>query len=99
MICCRTQLIAITGEKSQALFAYVSPESFVTKHHPLRPIKKMAGKALAGMDQLFDSIYASSGRSSIPPEKLLKAQLLMILFSIRGTVSWWSKFTTTWSCQ
>lgn len=71
-------------DKSQALFTYVSPESFVPKDHPLRPIKKMADDALAGMDQLFDSIYASTGRTSIPPEKLLKAQLLMILYSIRG---------------
>lgn len=40
--------------------------------------------ALAGMDKLFDSMYATTGRSSIPPEKLLKAQLLMILYSIRS---------------
>jgi transposase len=44
----------------------------------------MADEALGGMDDLFDSIYASTGRTSIPPEKLLKAQLLMILYSIRG---------------
>lgn len=71
-------------DKSQALFTYVTPESFIPKDHPLRAIKKMADDALAGMDQLFDSIYASCGRSSIPPEKLLKAQLLMILYSIRS---------------
>lgn len=70
--------------KTDALFAYVTPESFVPKKHPLRAIRKMADEALAGMDKLFDSIYASTGRSSIPPEKLLKAQLLMILYSIRG---------------
>jgi transposase len=44
----------------------------------------MADEALAGMDKLFDSIYADSGRESIPPEKLLKSQLLMILYSIRS---------------
>ena len=44
----------------------------------------MADTALAGIDELFDSIYATTGRSSIPPEKLLKAQLLMILYSIRS---------------
>lgn len=71
-------------DKAPALFSYVRPESFVPKDHPLRRIKKMADDALAGMDQLFDNIYASTGRSSIPPEKLLKAQLLMILYSIRG---------------
>jgi len=71
-------------DKSPALFTYVRPESFVPTNHPLRAIKMMADDALAGMDQLFDNMYASTGRSSIPPEKLLKAQLLMILYSIRG---------------
>lgn len=70
--------------KTDALFTYVTPESFVPKDHPLRAIRKMADEALAGMDKLFDGIYASTGRSSIPPEKLLKAQLLMILYSIRS---------------
>lgn len=70
--------------KTEALFTYVTPESFVPKDHPLRAIRKMAEDALAGMDKLFDSIYASAGRPSIPPEKLLKAQLLMILYSIRS---------------
>jgi len=71
-------------DKSPARFTYVRPESFVPKNHPLRAIKRMVDDALAGMDELFDSMYASGGRSSIPPEKLLKAQLLMILYSIRG---------------
>jgi len=70
--------------QTEALFAYVTPESFVPKDHPLRAIRKMAEEALAGMDKLFDSMYATTGRSSIPPEKLLKAQLLMILYSIRS---------------
>ncbi len=69
---------------TEALFTYVTPESYVPKEHPLRAIRKMADEALAAMDKLFDSMYANSGRSSIPPEKLLKAQLLMILYSIRS---------------
>ena len=73
-----------SDSKTEALFTYVTPESFVSKDHPLRAIRKMADTALAGMDELFDSIYATTGRSSIPPEKLLKAQLLMILYSIRS---------------
>lgn len=72
------------NNSTEALFAYVTPESFVPKDHPLRAIRKMADEALAGMDKVFDSIYATTGRSSIPPEKLLKAQLLMILYSIRS---------------
>jgi transposase len=70
--------------KSEALFTYVTPESFVPKDHPLRAIRRMADEALEGMDTIFDSMYATTGRSSIPPEKLLKAQLLMILYSIRS---------------
>ena len=70
--------------QTEALFTYVTPESFVPKDHPLRAIRTMADDALAGMDKLFDSMYATTGRSSIPPEKLLKAQLLMILYSIRS---------------
>jgi len=71
-------------DQTEALFAYVSPETFVPKNHPLRAIRRMADESLAGMDKLFDSIYAATGRDSIPPEKLLKAQLLMILYSIRS---------------
>lgn len=70
--------------RTESLFTYVTPESFVPKDHPLRALRKMADAALAGMDKLFDSMYATTGRSSIPPEKLLKAQLLMILYSIRS---------------
>ncbi|GAC1471378.1 MAG: IS5-like element ISGsu2 family transposase [Desulfuromonadaceae bacterium] len=50
----------------------------------MRAIRAMADEALKGMDKIFDSMYATSGRYSIPPEKLLKAQLLMILYSIRS---------------
>ena len=70
--------------QTEEIFAYVTPESFVPKTHPLRAIRAMADEALKGMDKLFDSMYASTGRYSIPPEKLLKAQLLMILYSIRS---------------
>ena len=72
------------NDQTEALFAYVSPKTFVPKNHPLRAIRRMADEALAGMDKLFDSMYATTGRDSIPPEKLLKAQLLMILYSIRS---------------
>lgn len=69
---------------TEALFVYVTPEAFVPKDHPLRPIRLMADAALQEMDALFQQMYATGGRPSIPPEKLLKAQLLMILYSIRS---------------
>jgi hypothetical protein len=62
--------------KTEALFVYLSPESFVPKDHPLRPIRVMADKALAELTADFDKIYADTVRPSIPPEQLLKALLL-----------------------
>jgi len=70
--------------KTDALFVYVSPEAFVPKDHPLRPIRTMVDKALAELDRDFSALYSDTGRPSIPPEHLLKALLLQALFSIRS---------------
>src|ERR1019366_8674937 len=61
-----------------------SPESLVPADHPLRPIKIMADAALADMSPLFDASYALYGRPSIPPERLLRALLVQILYSVRS---------------
>lgn len=61
-----------------------SPERLVPADHPLRPIKEMADAALGGMSGLFDAVYSLYGRPSIPPERLLRALLLQILYSIRS---------------
>jgi transposase len=66
------------------VWSYVSPEQRVPADHPLRPIKAYADKALRELDFTFDTIYSQVGRPSIPPERLLKAQLLIALFSIRS---------------
>ena len=72
-------------DKQQAdMFSYLSPESRVSKKHPLRPIRAMADQALEQMSPLFDALYATMGRPSIPPEKLLRAQLIQMLYSIRS---------------
>lgn len=68
----------------QQLFSYISPEKRVPKDHPLRPIKKMVNKALKDLSGQFAQMYSSMGRPSIAPEKLLKALLLQVLFSIRS---------------
>jgi len=68
----------------QQLFSYISPEERVPKDHPLRPIKKMVNKALKELTGEFAEMYSSIGRPSIAPEKLLKALLLQVLFSIRS---------------
>lgn len=71
-------------EKQGYMFSYVSPEARVSKKHPLRKIKVWAEEALKKMSQLFDKIYSHTGRPSIPPETLLKSQLLIALYTIRS---------------
>ncbi|PKN59610.1 MAG: IS5/IS1182 family transposase [Deltaproteobacteria bacterium HGW-Deltaproteobacteria-11] len=70
--------------KSDAMFVYLSPESFVPKEHPLRPIRAMVDAALAELDADFNELYSHTGRPSIAPEQLLKALLLQALFSVRS---------------
>ncbi len=66
------------------MFSYLSPEQRVRQDHPLRAIRTMAEKALANMSARFDAMYSAIGRPSIPPEKLLRAQLLQMLYSVRS---------------
>jgi len=66
------------------IFSYLSPESRVRKHHPLRAIRTMTDQALEKMSPLFDALYSTTGRPSIPPEKLLRAQLIQMLYSVRS---------------
>lgn len=73
-------------QQSDALFVYLSPESFVPKDHPLRPIRQMVDTALENMSPVFSQMYSHTGRPSIPPERLLKAMLLQVLYSIPSNV-------------
>ncbi|HET8887289.1 MAG TPA: IS5 family transposase [Candidatus Angelobacter sp.] len=66
------------------MFSYLAPEQRVSKDHPLRAIRAMADEALENMSERFDSMYAKTGRPSIPPEKLLRAQLIQMLYSVRS---------------
>ena len=66
------------------MYSYISPEQRVRKDHPLRKIRAMADEALRNMSERFDGMYAKTGRPSIPPEKLLRAQLIQMLYSIRS---------------
>jgi transposase len=66
------------------MFSYVSLEARVAESHPLRPIRKMVDAALGRLSGLFDEVYARSGRPSIPPERLIRALLLQVLYSIRS---------------
>lgn len=66
------------------MFSYLSPEQRGQPDHPLRAIRAMADRALGSMSARFDGMYAKTGRPSIPPEKLLRAQLLQMRCSIRS---------------
>ena len=66
------------------MFSYLSPEQRVRPDHPLRAIRAMADLALWSMSARFEKMYSQTGRPSIPPEKLLRAQLLQMLYSIRS---------------
>jgi len=66
------------------MYSYLSPEARVRADHPLRAIRAMADQALANMSERFDGMYAKTGRPSIPPEKLLRAQLIQMLYSVRS---------------
>jgi len=70
--------------QQDTLFSTVSPEQRVPKDHPLRPIRWMVDEALKALDKEFNTLYSDMGRDSIPPEKLLRAQLLMALYTIRS---------------
>src|SRR5471030_1615697 len=67
-----------------AMFSYLSPEQRVPADHPLRPIRKMVDLALKGLSPAFNQMYAAFGRPSIAPEKLLRALLLQVLYTVRS---------------
>lgn len=70
--------------RHDSMFSYVTPEARVRPDHPLRPIRHMTDAALARLSPRFDRLYSTTGRPSIPPEKLLRALLLQMLYSIRS---------------
>src|SRR5262249_23530896 len=63
-------------------FSYVSPEQRIPMDHPLRAIRTLVDEALADVSREFDRLYATTGRPSIPPERLLRAHLFQIFYSI-----------------
>jgi transposase len=71
-------------QQQSHIFSYVSPEEGVRKDHPLRTIQVLVGEVLQRLSRRFDGMCARVGRPSIPPEQLLRAQLLQMLYSIRS---------------
>jgi transposase len=66
------------------LFSYLSPEARVPAEHPLRAIREMTDAALATLSRSLDRLYSETGRPSIPPEQLLRALLIQVLYTIRS---------------
>ena len=73
-----------TDQQQNHVFSYISPEQRVRKDHPLRPIRAMVDEILKQLSPQFSKMYAKVGRPSIPPEQLLRAQLLQMLYSVRS---------------
>lgn len=71
-------------EQQSGVFSYISAEERVPQNHPLRPVRKMVDEALKELSPRFAKLYAKRGRPSIAPEKLLRALLLQVLYTIRS---------------
>ncbi len=70
--------------ETDAMFSYISPAKRVPQDHPLRAVRRMADEALAALSPRFQKLYSRIGRPSVPPERLLRALLLQVLYSIRS---------------
>ena len=70
--------------QQSAMFSYLSPEQRVPADHPLRAIRRICDKVLAQLSGLFATMYSEIGRPSVPPEKLLRALLLQVLYTVRS---------------
>jgi transposase len=73
-----------SDQQSGSLFSYVDIEARVAADHPLRQIRALVNAALEQLDRTFAKLYADEGRPSIPPERLLRASLLQLFYSIRS---------------
>ncbi|MHB8425416.1 MAG: IS5 family transposase [Gammaproteobacteria bacterium] len=70
--------------RQEGLFSYVSPESRIPENHPLREIRPLTDAALAALSADFEAAYSPLGRPSIAPEKLVRALLLQVFYSVRS---------------
>ena len=71
-------------EQTTHMFSYLSPEQRVPANHPLRAVRALTDEALHTMSRRFAGLYATTGRPSIPPEQLLRALLLQVLYTVRS---------------
>ena len=71
-------------DRQLAMLTTVSTEDLIPADHPIRRIRRVVDAVLAELDDTFDAMYSTKGRPSVPPERLLKASVLMALYSIRS---------------
>src|SRR5881392_2432787 len=71
-------------QQQDGMFSYISPNKRVPQEHPLRRIRSIVDRVLDQLSPLFNKLYARAGRPSIAPEKLLRALLLQLLYSVRS---------------
>src|SRR6059058_1623678 len=71
-------------EQQAGMYSYISPEQRVPADHPLRPMRKMTDEIFKQLSPRFDQLYSRVGRPSIAPERLLRALLLQVLYSVRS---------------
>ena len=71
-------------EQTHDLFSYLSPESRVRADHPLRRVRAITDAVFADLSPAFETMYSTIGRPSIPPEQLLRALVLQVLYSVRS---------------
>jgi transposase len=72
------------AEEPEAIFSYITPSQRVPADHPLRAVRKVVDAALEKMPPRFQRLYSRTGRPSIPPERLIRALLLQVLYTIRS---------------
>src|SRR5689334_2752765 len=70
--------------ENQSAVVMVNPEAMIPSDHPIRVVKKIADEVLDRMAPQLDAMYGERGRPSIPPETLLKAQILIALYTVRS---------------
>ena len=70
--------------QQSAMFSYLSPEERVPKNHPLRAIREFADRILRDLSPRFETMYSEMGRPSVAPEKLLRALLVQVLYTVRS---------------
>src|SRR5947209_12180332 len=68
--------------QQSAMFSYVSPEKRVPPNHPLRPIRSITDEVLSKLSRAFTAMYSKIGRPSVPPEQILRALLLQVLYTV-----------------